>query len=204
MVEWAPTDNIITSAAFSPDGKMAVAGLFFGECVFFNSEKLNYKTQIECRNARGKFAKGRKVTGLEFSQDGKQLLVTTNDSRVRLFDVPAFGLKAKFKGLQNDAFQIKARFSPDCKYVICGSQTQYAYIWNTSIAAPSGLLSKKNNKTESYEYFKADKVSVTAATFLPTSTIRLSRGVEATATTQMIMSAGWEGGIKFYTCRMPP
>lgn len=38
-----------------------------------------------CRNRKGKHRRGRKVTGLEFTPMGNHLLVTTNDSRVRLY-----------------------------------------------------------------------------------------------------------------------
>ena len=40
---------------------------------------------ISCKNDRGKFSKGRKVTGIEFLSS-TIAMVTTNDSRIRFID----------------------------------------------------------------------------------------------------------------------
>ena len=63
---WAVVTALITSVAFSPDGGYVAAGLFQGQVFFYHTEGLRYHTQIECRNRRGKFKAGRKVTGLQF------------------------------------------------------------------------------------------------------------------------------------------
>ena len=94
MVEWAQTANIITAATFSPNGQLAVAGLYNGQCVFYSTDVrhydsacserftqrslpcvqgLKYFTQVECKNRHGKFRKGKKVTGLQFTPDGKHV-----------------------------------------------------------------------------------------------------------------------------------
>ncbi len=73
VVEWAQTANIITAATFSPSGKMAVAGLYNGQCVFYLTDGLKYRTQVDCRNRHGKYRKGKKVTGLQFTPDGKRV-----------------------------------------------------------------------------------------------------------------------------------
>ena len=57
------------------------------------------------------------------------LLVTSNDSRIRLYD--GFTLKSKYKGHQNRSTQIKASFSPRGDYIICGSDDGSVYVWNT-------------------------------------------------------------------------
>ncbi len=54
--------------------------------------------------------RGRKVTGLEFGNNGSQLLVTTNDSRLRLISMDDFSMLFKYKGLVNKACQIRATF----------------------------------------------------------------------------------------------
>jgi WD40 repeat protein len=199
VMNWETTDSIITAVAYSPDGKLAVAGQYHGECAFFQQDNLRYKTQVDCRNRHGAKKGGKKVTGLEFSTDGKQLLVTTNDSRIRLFDVGGFGLKKKFKGLQNDTLQIRAHFSPDCSQIICGSQTAHAFIWDlTDEKKRSGFFSpsRTNNKTESYEYFKAEKTRCLDASFLPPNMVALARPNDPTS--RLIMTAGYDGSIKFF------
>lgn len=52
----------------------------------------------------------------------EQLLVTTNDSRLRLYNTDDFGMNAKYKGFTNDTLQITASFSEDGKQIICGSE----------------------------------------------------------------------------------
>jgi len=62
----------------------------------------------------------------------QQLLVTTNDSRVRLFQMETFSQLCKFKGLMNENMQIRSSFSGDGKYVVSGSENGHVHIWNTT------------------------------------------------------------------------
>jgi len=108
--------------------------------------QLRYYTTIDARNRSGKYQQGRKVTGLVWlpatvqrsktSRDGKnarpQLLVTTNDSRMRLFQMQTFHQVCKFKGLANESLQLAGSFSSDGKYVVAPSETGHVYIWNTT------------------------------------------------------------------------
>lgn len=60
------------------------------------------------------------VTGLDtLPQRPDALLVTTRDSRVRLYQGPL--RVAKYKGVRNRCSRIAASFSPCGTYVICGS-----------------------------------------------------------------------------------
>jgi len=68
-------------------------------------------------------------SGLQLPQ---QLLVSTNDSRVRLFQMETFSQLCKFKGLSNENMQIRSSFSSDGKYVISGSENGFVHIWNTT------------------------------------------------------------------------
>lgn len=47
VVEWAQTSVFITAVGFTPSGKMAIAGLFNGECMFYQTEGLRYYTQVK-------------------------------------------------------------------------------------------------------------------------------------------------------------
>lgn len=60
-----------------------------------------------------------------------QLLVTTNDHRIRLCRLDDYSVISKYKGLKNKAMQIKATTSEDGKFVICGSDTGDVFIWRT-------------------------------------------------------------------------
>lgn len=52
----------------------------------------------------------------------EQVLVTTNDSRIRLYNTDDFDMDAKYKGFRNERLQISACFSEDGKQVISGSE----------------------------------------------------------------------------------
>ena len=69
-----------------------------------------------------------------------QLLVTSNDSRIRLYNLKDHSLVCKFKGCVNNSSQIKASFNHDAKFIICGSEDHAMYLWRTYNAGrlPSG------------------------------------------------------------------
>merc|ERR1719419_822577 len=56
VVAWHQLETLVTAVAFSPDGKFIVAGLYNGQCVFFNvdmdSFQLKWWQKVECRNGR--------------------------------------------------------------------------------------------------------------------------------------------------------
>ncbi|KAF0746943.1 hypothetical protein AaE_007931, partial [Aphanomyces astaci] len=193
--------------------------LLNGQCILYQvnaHQAMNYYTQIECRNARGATRKGRKVTGIEFSPEGKYFLVSTNDSRMRLFSVDNYSRVCKYKGLVNNYLQIKGRFSQDGDYVICGSENAHVYIWNKSaIHSSSMLLGHKQDRNNAFESFSAADTTggvVTVALFAPASTYALvnhdsdvegsSRGsaddVHGKACTGYIVTASYNGCIKVY------
>ncbi|KAL8705696.1 MAG: hypothetical protein Q9201_001216 [Fulgogasparrea decipioides] len=170
---WTQLPDLITAVAFAPDGKTAVAGCLNGLCLFYETEGLKYHTQIHVRSAHGKNAKGSKVTGIQaisFPPDDPngevKILVTSNDSRVRVYNLRDKGLEMKMKGNENSCSQIRASFSEDAKYVICGSEDRKAYIWPT---AP--LESDKEKRP--VEMFEAHSAIVTTALMAPTRTRQL-------------------------------
>lgn len=121
---------MITAVAFTPDGKTAIAGTLNGLCHFYETEGLKYQTQIHVRSARGKNAKGSKITGIQavnFPPDNHggeiKLLISSNDSRVRRYNLRDKSLEVKYKGHEDDHTQIRASFSDDVRYVICGSES---------------------------------------------------------------------------------
>ena len=126
-----------------------------GQVYFYNYDGLKYLTQMNCRNRRGKFKRGTKVTGLTFlksDDDGHNtplnpfsalppLLVTTNDNRLRLFSLGDYSLRMKYKGLKNTHMQIKANFSDDGKYIVCGSEMGGIVVWETTPPVVTSTLS---------------------------------------------------------------
>ncbi|KAI1174114.1 WD40-repeat-containing domain protein [Nemania sp. FL0916] len=166
--------DIITAVGFSPDGKTAIAGTFHGLCMFYETEGLKYLSQLHVRSSRGKNAKGSKITGLQTmslppdNAEGEvKLLVTSNDSRIRLYNMADKTLEAKFKGHENSCNQIRASFSDDGAFVICGSEDRKAFIWSREIAGPEGREKRPG------EHFEAHSDIVTTAIFAPTKTRQL-------------------------------
>ncbi|KAG4434459.1 hypothetical protein IFR05_010069 [Cadophora sp. M221] len=172
---WKQLPDLITAVAFTPDGKTAIAGVLSGLCMFYETAGLTPQGQIHVRSSRGKNAKGSKITGIRTTTyppndlNGEvKVLVTSNDSRVRLYNLKDKSLEMKFRGHENTCSQINASFSDDASYVICGSEDRKSYIWNT------GPIDLENNKDKRpLEFFEAHSAMVTATTIAPTASRQL-------------------------------
>jgi len=107
-----PDSNVITSAAFSLDGKICIAGSYTGKVYFYNTDGLRYNTQIHVKSTRGKNSEGKKVSAIEAipgdAANEEKILITTNDSRIRTYLLRDYGLICKYKGLRNLTSQIGA------------------------------------------------------------------------------------------------
>lgn len=170
---WNQLPDLITAVAFAPDGKTAIAGCLNGLCLFYETEGLKYHTQIHVRSAHGKNAKGSKVTGIQainYPPDDPnaevKLLVTSNDSRLRVYNLRDKSLELKLKGNENSCSQIHGTFSDDAAYIICGSEDRKAYIWSTG-------QSETEKDKRPVEMFEAHSAIVTTAIMAPTKTRQL-------------------------------
>ncbi|KAI9827785.1 MAG: hypothetical protein M1832_004274 [Thelocarpon impressellum] len=171
---WNQLPDLITAVAFTPDGKMAMAGCLNGLCLFYETEGLKYHTQIHVRSTHGRNAKGSKVTGIqsmswppEDSSGEVKMLITSNDSRVRLYNFRDKSLEMKFKGHENTCSQIRATFSDDARHVICGSEDRKVYIWGT------GPAEGERKERRPVEMFAAHSAIVTTAIMAPTRSRQL-------------------------------
>lgn len=171
---WNQLPDLITAVAFSPDGKTAIAGVLSGLCLFYETEGLKYHTQIHVRSSRGKNAKGRKVTGISSvtfppnDPNGEvKVLITTNDSRVRIYNLKDKSLETKLRGHENNCSQIRASFSDDAQYVLSGSEDKRCYLWS---------LASTDSEKRPMEVFEAHSSIVTAAIMAPSQTRRLLAG----------------------------
>ncbi|XP_058443266.1 WD repeat-containing protein 44 isoform X2 [Malaya genurostris] len=166
---WNEVDGqtkLITAANFCQNGKFAVVGSYDGRCLFYNTDQLKYHTQIHVRSTRGKNAIGRKISGIEPMPGEDKILVTSNDSRIRLYDLRDLNLSCKYKGYLNVSSQIKASFSNDGKYIISGSENQTIYIWKTHHDYTK-LSSVRRDRSDFWEGIKAHNATVTCAIFAP-------------------------------------
>lgn len=141
---------MITAVAFSVDGKTAAAGCFSGKVYFF-SDSLSYLRSIKVKSTRGKNSKGKKITvshssvslfsqrrvtdprdvplmlqNIQFlassaSVKDERVLITSNDSRVRLYRLADSALELKFKGHENESSQIGATMGDDGRWIVSHS-----------------------------------------------------------------------------------
>ncbi|AEO69672.1 uncharacterized protein THITE_2120360 [Thermothielavioides terrestris NRRL 8126] len=188
----AQLPDLVTAVAFSPDGKVAIAGLLNGLCMFYETEGLKLSSQIHVRSSRGKNAKGSKITGIQtmvipppspieqgpssasvslasadaVNSGEVRVLITSNDSRIRIYSLRDKTLEVKLKGHENLCSQIAATFSDDGKYVICGSEDRKTFVW--SLTGSDALVQDKDKSA--CEYFEAHGDIVTTALFAPTKT----------------------------------
>ncbi|KAI9719903.1 MAG: hypothetical protein M1828_006033 [Chrysothrix sp. TS-e1954] len=169
---WNQLPEMVTAVAFTPDGKTAIAGCLTGLCHFYETEGLRYQTQIHVKSAHGKNAKGSKITGIKTAHmppgnhnGDVKLMVTSNDSRIRLYNLRDKSLEMKFKGNENTSAQMHGRFSDDVRYVICGSEDKKVYIWSTT---PSGETDRKYKFP--VDMFEAHSAATTVSILAPTRT----------------------------------
>lgn len=96
---------------------------------FFTHRKGPFSTfDIVERNSQGV-----DWSNIAFSNDGKDILISTRQDVHYLVDSFDGYIKNLFKGHSNNAqLEIKACFTPDSKYVLSGSQNGQIFAWERS------------------------------------------------------------------------
>ncbi|XP_075209994.1 WD repeat-containing protein 44 [Lycorma delicatula] len=206
---WNEVDGqpkLITAANFCQNGKFAVVGSYDGRCIFYNTDQLKYHTQIHVRSTRGKNSTGRKISGIEPMPGEDKILVTSNDSRIRIYDLRDLNLSCKYKGYVNVSSQIKASFSHDGKYIISGSENQCIYIWKTHHDY-SKFSSYRRDRNDFWEGIKVHNAVVTCAVFAPNPDIIIRQMEDPEGNPSngyVIVSADFNGGIKVFLNKTKP
>jgi len=174
------SDALITAVNFVTYGNRKVrafVGTYDGRITVLDitaSNTLDYHTSLDIRGNRSKSA--RKITSIEQRPNSTNILVTSNDSRIRLYDVDNWQLTCKYKGFLNVSSQIKASFSHDGKIIISGDEKNFCYFWETethykifSHASSKGPLKRqlRRDKNDCYHRFRSHESRVTCATFAP-------------------------------------
>lgn len=139
------SDVLITASEFTPDGTYCLVGGFNG-CVFALETKglhVSNTFVIKTRTFVNFHSRSYKITGIEIFENNESqaqedslsrynILVSTNDSKVRLVSSSLKTLITRFKGLSNQGSSIAASMSEDRKYVVSGSEDSWVYIWENS------------------------------------------------------------------------
>jgi WD40 repeat protein len=170
--------GLITACAFTHSGNTACVGTFSGAALFYQTVGLVFTSSVAVRSASGKHQKGgRKITAIEpilteeaFSAisnfDGKEeqqsslqnsserVLITSNDSRVRAFDIGSKSMIVRYKAktYTNRSSQIRATLTDDNTFILTGSEATSSseggqvHIWSSAAnlfdISQKGLLSK--------------------------------------------------------------
>ena len=168
VADWVDIGEMVTAATFNSDGSVAVAGSYKGKCHFYGMDgvRFDYLTHLDVRNSRSKKTQGKKITGLTFMPgDDRKLLVTSNDSRIRVYD--GYALACKYKGHKNDNLLIRASFSPGAEFIVCGSEDENVYVWSTINSFVPSInpiyTGYRRDKHSSYESFAAQSDISTVA-----------------------------------------
>lgn len=198
--------SYITACRFNLSGDFAVAGLYTGHCVFYQmapyghgkglTAGMRYYTQIECRNKTGTEKKGRKITSIRFSiirtdeetskvkKQQEHMLVTTNESRTRLYNMDDFSLVCKYRGASNSSMlQIGASCSEDGRHIICGSEDRTIVIWRLKNDLVKKIFGQvRRDMCDSFEAFCATSSStVTVACFAPEHLVKVRKSLLSTS-----------------------
>ncbi|XP_020111922.1 WD repeat-containing protein YMR102C-like [Ananas comosus] len=175
VIDWVDIRDVVTAVCYRPDGEGFVVGSITGNCRFYDysGENLELDTQ-HCINK--KKSAGNRITGLQFaSDDSERVMITSADSKIRLFD--GVNVIKKFKGLRKAKTLSPASFTPDGRYIISVGNDSHVYIWNSdgstspcskvdesintrSLIKPS---SKGPKSIDSFESFVSKGVSLAAA-----------------------------------------
>jgi len=166
---WTKLPEKVTAVAFTPDGKYAVAGGNNGLVMSFDTERLRYHTQMRVDPSTSlKQGKNNNITAIQTfkrsSNSETKLLITSGDSRVRIYNFRNKLLEIKFKGCQNTSSNIKASLSDDQRFVSCGSEDNQANIW--CLDTPN----KENKLRKPLEHFQAHDSIVTCVRIAPRRT----------------------------------
>jgi WD40 repeat protein len=188
VADWVDIGEMVTAATFTSDGSCAVAGSYKGKCHFYSMDgvRFDYLTQLDVRNRSSTKPGGKKVTGLQFMPgDDTKLLVTSNDSRIRVYDgANGYSLACKYKGHRNNNSQIRASFSNAADFIVCGSEDENVYVWSTVNSFVPSInpmyTGYRRDKHSSYEQFAAQADISTVALFAPPE-VSAARGGAAAA-----------------------
>lgn len=161
--------SMITACEFFPKGDCIAVGTINGLVFIFETKGLHLKYHLDLRKNYIKNSSGAKVSGLQvFEMEPEKngfidtrILITTNDSRVRLYSCAKKKLLMKFKGLQNTSSQAMAVSSSDHALVLSASEDHLIYLWHVNDKEVLNKSKKKGKGINSI--FKKAAAATTAS-----------------------------------------
>jgi len=191
--------GFVTALSFSLTGEDIIAGSYDGCCLSFtNTLQYKFKKRIRIRGYAGK--KGKKITGIEMMphKQYQLVLVTSNDSRIRLYNLQDFKLLCIYKGHVNNNFQIYSSFSENGNFLICGSEDHNVYLWDVKAneiahTIQQGSSNHAHTSSRFCDSFQAHQNVVTSAIFAP-----FNKRVTKFSEGQILVTADSLGEIKVF------
>ncbi|CCE88437.1 Piso0_001942 [Millerozyma farinosa CBS 7064] len=138
---------LITAAAMTPDGQYSIIGGFNGVIYIFETKGLHVFNRFEVKETALVnpfheksgcritgfivFENTSKSTSIDNPFDKWNVLMTTNDSKIRLVN-SKMKLVTRFRGLSNTGSTIQASMSEDHRFILSGSEDHWCYIWENN------------------------------------------------------------------------
>jgi WD40 repeat protein len=117
--------NLVTSVAFSPDGKLVVSGS--------NDETVRLWDAVTGAALQTLEGHSSSVISVAFSPDGKLVVSGSDDETVRLWDAVTEAALQTLKG--HSSLVMSVAFSPDGKLVVSGSFDETVRLWDAVTGA---------------------------------------------------------------------
>jgi hypothetical protein len=151
-----------------------------GTVVLYATEGLKYLSQFTVRSKKKSRVTAIEAKPIPPESDVIKILVTSAESRVRMYNMRDKALEIKFKAHRAEEIPIRASFSDDGRYVICGSEDKGVYIWSVSDRNLAPASDKDRDKTiqRPLEHFEANAAKTTCAIVAPKET-RIALGLSA-------------------------
>ena len=162
-------NEIITKALFFPEGSKLCLGSIKGNIFIYNvKDNFSYSYSFHVRNKNKKGSMKKKITDIKFIKKN-EILVTTNDSRIRIININDGSVIQKFKGHKNLEGMLKCDFCENYEIIISPSEDKYVYLWNIEKKKKLDIMNDlvininnvtnkeqklNNKKVYNYEYFK--------------------------------------------------
>uniref|UniRef100_V5GKH9 WD40 repeat-like protein n=2 Tax=Kalmanozyma brasiliensis (strain GHG001) TaxID=1365824 RepID=V5GKH9_KALBG len=243
--------GVITAVAFSSSGAVVCVGTHAGSVLTFAcTDSLSYLNAIKVKSAAAsKSTQPSKITCIQpiplhacspevkaaassrstapTKGDSEYMIVTSNDSRVRIYSIAAHRLVSRLKATSyvNRNSQIRATTSTDGQFAVSGSDDASIHVWSLASNATlfgnlfsgikrsnsivkSGVGDLGDNST--WRSWQAGAGSVRCAIFAPTATAELlaaaedplerEKGEKAAVRARIIVSTDDSNAIRVWRC----
>lgn len=131
LKELKVSDGSINSITFSPNGETLYAGDSLGVITSINTnitQNLFHELVIKQVTHESEIAKV-PITHLSMERSNYLLLVQTKDSMLRVFETKVMVPSQRYSGIICTDTMMQSTLSPDCEYIIAGSQDGTAKCW---------------------------------------------------------------------------